>query len=77
MKVIVTGGSGLVGKAIQEIIEESDLKNKSDLKNNSDTKNENTYKFFNSKDCNLTNYDKVYDLFAHGPFSTKFWNSKL
>ena len=50
MKILVTGGSGLVGKAIQEVISESQEKN-------------NVFKFLSSKDCNLTIYDQVYKLF--------------
>lgn len=49
MKVLVTGGSGLVGESIRETV-------------NSLT-NENEYIFLSSKDCDLTNQQKVDDLF--------------
>ena len=55
MKILVTGGSGLVGKAIQELINETD-------NNQGNTKR---YRFLSSKDCDLTQYDKVYDLFKN------------
>lgn len=55
MNILVTGGSGLVGKAIQELINET-FNNKM---------SEKRYRFLSSKDCDLTQYDKVYDLFKN------------
>ena len=48
MKILVTGGSGLVGKAIQNLVEND----------------ENTYLFLNSKTCNLTDYKETLRVFS-------------
>lgn len=48
MKILVTGGSGLVGKAIQNLVEHD----------------ENTYLFLNSKSCNLTDYTETLRVFS-------------
>lgn len=50
MKILVTGGSGLIGSA---------LKNHIGLVNDTD----NEWVFINSKDCNLLNVDEVYKIF--------------
>lgn len=47
MKILVTGGSGLVGKAIQSLVEND----------------ENEYLFLNSKTCDLTDYSKTLQTF--------------
>lgn len=47
MKILVTGGSGLVGKAIQSLVEND----------------ENDYLFLNSKMCDLTDYSKTLQVF--------------
>ena len=55
MKILVTGGSGLIGKALSQI---SLTNQKSD--NNAQS---NTWTFLSSADCNLLDYDKVDELF--------------
>lgn len=47
MKVLVTGGSGLVGYGIQQIKDSYDYE----------------FIFLSSKDCDLSNYDKTYNYF--------------
>ena len=52
MKILITGGSGLVGSAIQSIQGEYDF----------------DFIFMSSKDCDLTDYYKTYDFFLkHKP----------
>jgi GDP-L-fucose synthase len=48
MKVLITGGSGLVGYAIKNICNEYDTHG---------------YIFMSSKDCNLLNYQETFDYF--------------
>ncbi len=47
MKILITGGTGLVGSAIKKISNNYDYE----------------FKFLSSKDCDLTNYDKTKDYF--------------
>ncbi|CEF65651.1 GDP-L-fucose synthase [Strongyloides ratti] len=55
MRVLVTGGTGLVGSAIKKVILEEDCK-------------EDEYIFIGSKDCDLTNLEKTRELFKkHKP----------
>jgi len=49
MKILVTGGSGMVGKCIQDICKQ--------------TKDKNNFIFLSSKDCNLTKINEVDKLF--------------
>ena len=49
--ILVTGGSGLVGSAINNII------------NNSIYNNEYNFIFLSSKNCNLLNYDETFQYF--------------
>ena len=52
MIILVTGGSGLVGYALKNIVEN----------------NKNKYIFISSKDCDLKDYNKTYKLFkTHNP----------
>lgn len=53
MKILVTGGSGLVGQAIKNIVNEHD----------ENDKNNHSYLFLSSADCDLTNYQATYDFF--------------
>lgn len=55
MKILVTGGSGLVGTSIQKLI-----------KNDDDNNNE--YIFISSKDCDLTDLKQVFSFFASHSF---------
>lgn len=48
MKILVTGGTGLVGSAIKKISNNYDYE----------------FKFLSSKDCDLTNYNKTKDFFT-------------
>ena len=59
MKILITGGSGLVGSAIKEIVhfENEEYEQKS-------LKNENEYVFISSKDCDLTNIDITREYFS-------------
>lgn len=50
MNILVTGGSGLVGKSLKQLI-------------NNDNDNLDTYTFLSSKDCDLRNENDVYKLF--------------
>ncbi len=51
VQIIVTGGSGLVGSAIKEVI----------LKNDYNSE----FIFLSSKDCDLTNYESTYNCFKN------------
>lgn len=53
MKILVTGGSGLVGQAIKKIVNEHD----------ENYKNNHSYLFLSSKECDLTNYQATYNFF--------------
>ena len=57
MKILVTGGTGLVGYAIQQVIA-----NEKKCEKNQD-KEENDYVFLSSKDCDLTDYRKTQEMF--------------
>lgn len=56
MKVLVTGGTGLVGSSIKELI------------NSTSTKNENEYVFLSSKVCDLRDSVACEKLFSDGKF---------
>jgi GDP-L-fucose synthase len=58
MKILVTGGSGLVGTHLQKLVE------------NNDELCDCEFIFISSKDCDLRNYDDVYTLFNEYKFST-------
>lgn len=49
MKVLITGSSGLVGKALQDVCDNDDT----------GTNTENTYIYLRSSDCDLTDYAKT------------------
>ena len=49
MNIVVTGGSGMIGRNIKDIIEESNT--------------ENTFHFLSSKDVDLTKRDDVLNFF--------------
>ena len=49
MKVLVTGGSGMVGSAIKTISNNYNYK----------------FKFLSSEDCDLTKYEKTYNYFKN------------
>ncbi len=51
VQVIVTGGSGLVGSAIKEIVLQNDYNSE--------------FIFLSSKDCDLTNYESTYHCFKN------------
>ncbi len=55
VQVIVTGGSGLVGSAIKEIV----------FKNDYNYNYNNEFIFLSSKDCDLTNYESTYNTFKN------------
>ncbi len=59
MKILITGGNGLVGSAIKEFVflEKEENKGKS-------TQNENEYLFISSKECDLTNINITRDYFS-------------
>ena len=59
MKIIITGGSGLVGKAIKKIVEEEKEEKEKEEKRDKDE-----YYFLSSKDCDLLNYEETYKYFA-------------
>ena len=59
MKVLVTGGTGLVGFSLQKIVKTSN-------QNNYESKNEpskHEYIFLSSKDCNLLDYNQTLNKF--------------
>lgn len=58
MKVLVSGGSGLVGYSIKQLI------------NYTSTKNENEYVFLSSKECDLRDSVACAKLFSNGNFHT-------
>uniref|UniRef100_A0A6C0BTM2 NAD-dependent epimerase/dehydratase domain-containing protein n=1 Tax=viral metagenome TaxID=1070528 RepID=A0A6C0BTM2_9ZZZZ len=59
MKILITGGSGLVGQAIQETIY---LQRNND--DNSYINNDHDYIFISSKDCDLTNINDTKEYFS-------------
>ena len=58
MKVLITGGTGLIGSSIKELI------------NSRSTKNENEYVFLSSKDTDLRDLVACEKLFSDGNFDT-------
>ena len=55
MKILITGGTGLVGSAINNVRKKMNL-------------GDHKFIFLSSKDCNLTNYDETYKTFSeHKP----------
>jgi GDP-L-fucose synthase len=62
-KIIVTGGYGLVGQAIQTIVQQQKQKNSLDIVENQDA-----YLFLSSKDYDLTSMEQTQQLFqTHQP----------
>ena len=57
MKVLITGGTGLVGSSIKNL-----------LSNNTQTENKHEFVFLSSKDCDLRNHVACENLFSEGKF---------